>query len=240
MAPVLGELTSSKQSTVQPMLLQYKQFHSHGGNSVVQNSGGQIGTRHITQSVVCDRCGVIDESIWHCLVVCSEADLAWTLLLLRQTHGLAGVEELLIRNKVLFEEGFTNGDVVQTGLLKLVVNYSDFRLNHRPGMSTTPARVDTSTWQAPPIGKLKLNVDVVLLNGNLGFGAVCRNENGELVMVASKCTQWAVTLVWRKYLPFDGVYSFAVDLGFLILWWKVLLRSYRMQMGGIICGFDSR
>ncbi|KAL8159861.1 hypothetical protein V2J09_001398 [Rumex salicifolius] len=97
--------------------------------------------RHVVQSPMCSRCGLENKDIWHCLVVCPESDLAWEgshlqiwgqsmhahfnsilvcLLQLKSALGIKVVKEFLCRcwvswawrNKSMFEEGFTNGEVL--------------------------------------------------------------------------------------------------------------------------------
>ena len=137
---------------------------------------------------------------------------------------LHDMEEVLVqawqiwnkRNGVVYGGKFHDPGWLITQARELL---EDFR-TAQDQMGTDLARQQPcDTWQPPPQSVFKLNFDVAIFSGlnRFGFGAIIRNEEGEVVAaMAAKgpevsCSMEAELLACRKAI------EFAMDAGFLEL-----------------------
>ncbi|KAL8151528.1 LOW QUALITY PROTEIN: hypothetical protein V2J09_021336, partial [Rumex salicifolius] len=117
---------------------------------------------------------------------------------LHSTHGAIGVKEFFVhrwiawtvRNKKLCDPEFTNIDVLRIGFKKLISNFDSFQASLVMLGSMAPSIPPSvhGNWVAPPAGKLKLHVDACTSVGDFGLGAITRNSDGDILLVASKRT----------------------------------------------------
>lgn len=95
----------------------------------------------------------------------------------------------------MFDEGFVNGDIFRVGLLRYYADYRALSCSHKP-QAPVAAQPRGGKWEKPPPSFLKLNVDAAVLGENFGFGAVLRNSDGALLMVAgSNCVSRGSSLL---------------------------------------------
>ena len=71
-------------------------------------------------------------------------------------------------------------------------------------------------WQPPPIEAYKLNFDAAIFSdiGRIGFGAVIRNEKGEVMATMTACGSAVQTSEEAELLACRRALEFAVDAGF--------------------------
>ena len=138
--------------------------------------------------------------------------------LLDELHDL---EEVLVqawqiwnqRNRVVYGGKFHEPGWLITRARELLEDFRTAQDQMRTETAMQPARV---TWQPPPQSVFKLNFDAAVFSclNSSGFGAVIRNDKGEVMAaMAAKgpavlCSEEAELLVCRKAI------EFAVDAGF--------------------------
>lgn len=84
----------------------------------------------------------------------------------------------------MFEEGFTNGEVMRTGMLRLVADYVSFKESRTVPRPEQPP--PGNSWHPPLPSCVKINVDAGSINGVVRLGAVCRSHSGAILFVATK------------------------------------------------------
>ncbi|KAG8497277.1 hypothetical protein CXB51_008562 [Gossypium anomalum] len=107
-------------------------------------------------STTCPRCKNSDETLIHAMKECPKN--YWN-----------------DRNKMVFH-GKADATMVVWEIAQTFSNeFKIFNLANPPVLPQNPVR---KGWTKPPNGFVKINVDAVILNGNVGFGAIARDHDG--------------------------------------------------------------
>lgn len=73
------------------------------------------------------------------------------------------------------------------------------------------------TWHPPPAGLFKLNTDgaLDLRRGRRGFGAVIRNDKGELMGASAQCVLGSFSILATELMAVKAGLCFAIDMGLI-------------------------
>uniref|UniRef100_A0A803P119 Uncharacterized protein n=1 Tax=Cannabis sativa TaxID=3483 RepID=A0A803P119_CANSA len=169
--------------------------------------------RHIAPDPKCSRCNYHNESLNHAFFLCKKAKQVWRLLpfqvdLAAATSSSDGefvhslfhfydnfqMEIILCIMWYLWHDRNNSLFGKQTNLPTIIVDNALHFLNefhsHTSRQAPLPFAkpVMNKSWQPPPHGQLKLNVDAALDSaaGVMGIGGIVRDSNGNVVAAISK------------------------------------------------------
>ncbi|XP_021722691.1 uncharacterized protein LOC110690168 [Chenopodium quinoa] len=169
--------------------------------------------RHIVRDDLCCCCGIEVESISHVLFECHSATRAWsgsdfgpliadapkvsfkqTLLLLDSKIDKKKLGKILAigwavwfcRNKWVFDKINLDVNYIAISFVKQAEEYSNYACRVFPsGGNSKP--ISAASWVCPPENVLKINVNAhIAAAGYVGLGAVVRDHNGALILVAAR------------------------------------------------------
>lgn len=168
--------------------------------------------RHIASDDLCGCCGLESESIIHVLFECTEAKSTWVsstfYSIINEAHISSFAARLIwlaskvsnselrsimaitwaiwfCRNKRVHEQEHLNGTMITSGFVRIIEEHGTYvKKVHSAHCSVQPLLA--TTWNCPPTGMIKLNVDAHVTGLYAGLGVVVRDELGNLLLTATK------------------------------------------------------
>ncbi|KAH6795437.1 hypothetical protein C2S51_036423 [Perilla frutescens var. frutescens] len=137
---------------------------SNEGFKEILPVAGELKRRHLDCDTMCRRCGVAEETLEHCLRDCIWSSFFWK------------VSPLRLEN-------------VQSNHLSCISMAVKLQNEYQDAVKREPLEqrlAERHTWQKPPIGVWKVNVDAsVKESGDVGLGIIIRDHQGNPIV--SRC-----------------------------------------------------
>ena len=183
--------------------------------------------RHIAQDELCQCCGIEVESVNHVLFewetlsevwennqhrslieATPEGQFASKLVWWMNQMSVAEVREIMTvawamwfcRNKLIYAHESVDRQLMAINFLRLVEDYIAYAQKvFSPPLPRPIAGMSAASWQKPPHGVIKINVDAHIMAGQyVSVGVVVRDSVGSVQMMATNELSVVKTQPWRK------------------------------------------
>ncbi|MBA0777798.1 hypothetical protein Gotri_005771 [Gossypium trilobum] len=201
------------------MLPKIKVFSWRIGHNILPTYAN-IARIHHNFSTTCPRCKNNEENLIHALKECLKVRetliigglnnrlldgnyvrcIDWLEDILRELDSKAAADFFTLlwncwnnSNKMVFQGKDNPAMVMWERAQTLSNDFRIFNLNAPPVIPTTPV---SKGWMKPPKDFIKINVDVAVLNGYVGYGAIARDADGFALAGCYGFANKAINAVW--------------------------------------------